>query len=218
MQERTYHESDWATRRWDRFNEGRIVEPRSFCQFWRTVLLYATISQLLGPVRVIVRLRRFVPSINLPGPKIPEQVSKRAGLLLRLFGRGIGHGLWLLAYPFRLFFPPAGRAVLARVVTVGEPIEAFGRRHEGVLGVFFKGFALVYVLSLAGFILVVALLASWLWTLIVIGSVTAGSMALYGFFKSGAVGVLWGAAGVLWGAAVAAKHGICPPVRIVREV
>jgi hypothetical protein len=153
------------------------------------VLLYVTIQQMLAPLR-------FVPSFSVPGP---------ARLLLRGFARG----LWFLLYPLRLLFPPLGRAVRAGVVSVGEPLEAFGERHEDILKVFFTGLAIVYILGLVGFLLVISLLASWFWTLISIGSVTVGSMALYGFFKSGA-------AGLLWGAAVAAKHGVCPPVTIVR--
>ncbi len=52
--ERVYAESDWAVRRWDRFND-KLVKPLSFCHFWRTVLLYATVQQLLAPWRAVVR-------------------------------------------------------------------------------------------------------------------------------------------------------------------
>lgn len=44
---RTYQASEWAARRWDWFNRGKIVEPLSFCQFWRTVLIWATLRWLL---------------------------------------------------------------------------------------------------------------------------------------------------------------------------
>ena len=217
MQERTYRTSDWAVRRWDGFND-RLVEPLSFCQFWRTVLLYVTISQLLGPVRAVVRLRRFAPSINLPGLRVPQPVSSASRLLLRGLGRGIVLGLWLLTYPFRLLFPPAGRAALAGVVAVGEPIVAFGERHKDGLKPVLLALLIIALTAEVIFLLVIALLASWFWTLVAIGGVTGGTLAIYGFFKSGAAGRILAALDLLWRAAVAAKHGICPPVRIVREV
>lgn len=43
----TYHASTWAVRRWDWFNGGKQVQPQSFCQFWRTVILYATVKWVL---------------------------------------------------------------------------------------------------------------------------------------------------------------------------
>jgi hypothetical protein len=214
---KVYQESDWAVRRWDWFNEGLSVRPLSFCQFWRTVLLYTTIKQLLAPVRAVGRLTRFVPSINLPGPKVPEHVSKRAGSLLRGLGRGLARGLWFLAYPLRLLMPPVGRAAVAGVVTVGEPIERFGQRNKDALGVLLVVFATLAVGSVITVYLVIAFLASLFWTSIVIASVIGGGFALFGFFRSGMPMLILGVLGLLWDAAVAAKHGICPPVEIERQ-
>ena len=76
---RTYHETEWAVRRWDRFNGERTVEPKSFCQFWRTVLLYATVQQLLAPLAWV---QRGVPAVNLPGVPVPD-AARQAGRLLR---------------------------------------------------------------------------------------------------------------------------------------
>lgn len=46
-----YYVDDWAVRRWDKFNAA-LVTPKSFCQFWRTVLLWATLASipLIGKV------------------------------------------------------------------------------------------------------------------------------------------------------------------------
>ena len=218
---RLYREFDWATQRWDWFNSGRIVEPKSFCQFWRTVLLYVTIKQLLAPIRVA---RGFVPSITIPGPKIPQSVSRRAGSLLRSVGRGSVHGLWLLAYSFRLLFPPVGRAALAGVVNVGEPIEAFVKRNGDGLRVVGIGLLVAIGLFYGGvaiLLLVLAFLANWFWTLAAIGGVIVIPLAFYGLLKSGFFGmardVIFPVLDLLWDAAVTAKHGVCPPVRIVRE-
>ncbi|KKK92392.1 hypothetical protein LCGC14_2703370, partial [marine sediment metagenome] len=52
--------------------------------------------------------------------------------------------------------------------------------------------------------------------LVGIGGVVGGLFTLYGFFKSGAAGLVLQVLGLIWGAAVAAKHGVCPPARIVR--
>ena len=66
----------------------------------------------------------------------------------------------------------------------------------------------------AGAVLVFASFSeNWFWTSIVAGALTAAvaiGFACYGFYKSGVLRLLWEAV-------VAAKHGICPPVRIVRE-
>lgn len=161
MTERTYHESEWAARRWDWFNEGRVVKPRSFCQFWRTVLIYATLKQF--------------------------------------FTR-----------PFRSLAKSVGGAALKGIVTAGEPIDSFGQRHIRVFKLL--GWSLIgaYAIGAAALFLAPAYTASWFWTLLGVVAGVVVILALYGIVKCGVIKLVWEAA-------VAAKHGICPPVEIVRH-
>ncbi len=157
---RLYGESDWAAERWDWFNEGRIVEPKSFCQFWRTVFLYVAIKQLLTPVRAV------------------------------------------------------RRSALSGVIAIGEPMAAFGERHQTGVKVLAWGTVAIYVGGIALMLFVAAFQASSFWSSVAIGSLLSVGLfgfATYGLFKSGA-------ARLAWEAALAAKHGICPPVRIIRTI
>ena len=257
MVERTYAESDWAVRRWDRFND-RLVKPLSFCHFWRTVLLYATVQQLLAPWRMVERIaRRFkrlaplglalvvvlavggggaISGINLVGslvvgivlgtalgflmvfePKLSEDFMLRLGTVHLSFWRGVGHGLWLLVWPLRKFFPPVGKRFSDTVVAAGEPIERYVQRHKAGLETIGSWALLVVCVAIVGFVIVVLLLESWIVTLAVVG-------ALAVIFLAALIGIpqaFWrffvGMLGLLWGAAVAAKHGVCPPVTILRR-
>ena len=151
----TYQKSDWAVRTWDWFNGGRQVEPKSFCQFWRTVVLYATVKRLL------------------------------------------------LAATF-----PA-RPMFSRAVIVGERMEAFEKRHHKAMGWLGIGAVVLYVTGSA-LVVLAALFTNWLWALATLGVALVGALGIYGCVKTGILGLLWQAA-------VAAKHGGCPPVTILRE-
>ena len=261
MAEKIYSETDWAVRRWDRFND-RLVKPLSFCQFWRTVLLYATIQQMLAPWWVIERtakrFKRFAPfgaglaivlivggggsisGISLVGslvagiilgltlgsvmvfePKLSEDVTLRLGEIHLGFWRGIGHGLWLLVWPFRTLFPPVGHRLVAGAVTVGEPVDKYlqryVQRHKAGLETLGTGALVSVIIAMVGFVIVAFLLESWIVTLAVLG-------VLVIVFLAALIGIpqaFWrffvGMLGLLWGAAVAAKHGVCPPVTITRR-
>lgn len=204
-----YHESEWAVRRWDWFNGGRIVRPLSFCQFWRTALVWATIKWLLFPVQWF---EGVMPRVPMPGflRHLILLPLKGCWLALRLSIRT----LWLLIYPLRQGAKPVGHAALAGGVSAGKRIQAFGQRHKTGLQRLGLGFLIVFYGSLLTFWAVLAFLASWFWTLVIgggaIGGVMVGSFALYGFFKSGALGLLWGAT-------VVTHDAICPPATIFRE-
>lgn len=150
-----YHEADWAAKRWDWFNQGRIVEPKSFCQFWRTVVLYATVKWLLV----------------------------------------------LATFPMRPMFH--------RAVAVGEGLDAFEKRHKKGMARFGVGVVAFYVTACA-LIIFAALVSSWFWGLVSLGGAVVVAFAAYGYIKTGVLGLLWQAA-------VAAHHGICPPVKITRS-
>lgn len=212
-EERTYHESEWAVGRWDYFNEGRAVEPKSFCQFWRTVLVYATVKQVLSPFR---RLGKATPKVPLP--RIPFAgraiaLSAKGGVFLV---QGVARLLWRLTFPLRAALKPAGRLAFTGAVNAGEQVGDFNECHRE--GVKQFGFGLVLTLygALVVFLLVICLFVSWLWTLVAIGGIVGGLFAFYGFFRSGTAALVLQVLGLFWGVAVAAKHGVCPPARIVR--
>lgn len=255
MAERIYAESDWAVRRWDRFND-QLVKPLSFCHFWRTVLLYVTIQQLLLPWRMIERsgrrLKSFAPLglalvvILLVGgggtfsgvglvisfgfgivlgttlgllmafePKLSDDIVFRLGAAHLSFWRGVGHSLWLLAWPLRTFFPPVGRRLVAGVVTIGEPVEEYSKRHKEGLEAIGMWALVVACVAVVGFVVIVLLLSNWLMTVAVIGAMAVVFLlALLGILQAAWKGFA-AVMGLLWGAAVAAKHGVCPPVTII---
>ena len=204
----TYHESSWAVRRWDWLNGGKVVMPQSFCQFWRTALLYASIRWLLLPLAALGELAQRIPLPTLPRFMLAPFLLLCQGcwLAVRLGARG----LWRLTYPLRCAGKAVGGATLTGLVAVGEPVVGFGERHKEGLTVL--GVSLVVLVAAAevAFIAVLLLLESWFWSLVGLGGLVVSSLALYGLYKSGVLGLLWQAA-------VAAHHGICPPVEIVRE-
>ena len=222
-----YHEMDWAAQRWDWFNEGRIVEPRSFCQFWRTVLLYATVALLLRPLERFLVSLPSLPNIPFPsalGPFI--QAAGKGGWFVLQAGKGVawflwriaGRVSWLLTYPLRLAARPTLSPVLATAVSAGRRIDTYGKQHRKGLDIFVRVLVAIYIATLVTVIATWLLLTSWAWTLIGVGAITVTGFAAYGFFKSGAPGLILDVLVLVSDAASAAKHGVCPPVRIIRRV
>lgn len=158
---RTYQASEWAAKRWDWFNRGKVIEPLSFCQFWRTVLIWATLRQLL---------------------------------------------IAFLFIPVRI----GGRAALAGVVSSGERFNRFGEHHDTLIRRIGIGFLALYLSGCATIIIMSIIGVNLLWALLVMGLGFAIGLAFYTLLRIGALGLMWQAA-------VAAKHGICPPVKIERE-
>ena len=211
--ERAYPESEWAAQRWDWFHGGRIVEPLSFCHFWRTVLVWATIKWLVSPLIWLDRVTSGLTLPTVPMPSIPWRFAllpvKGCWLVLR---EGAG-GLWRLTYPLRCIARPVGGAALAGAVKIGQPIEDSYQRHKTGLDRAKVAFGILFYGVVAVLILILAFLASWFWTLIVAGAIaaiTVGGFAVYGFAKSGA-------GALVWQAMIVVHHGICPPIRIVRS-
>jgi hypothetical protein len=214
---RAYHESEWAVRRWDWFNGGRIVEPLSFCQFWRTVLFYVPIRCLLMPFLMVSRAAATITAPGLPMAGLRGQASSLSFKGCKFAALSIGRVLWFLAYPLRWVLPPVGRTTLAGIVGIGEPVVAWRNRHQERLGDLGVSAAVICLIAATIFIVVVLLLQTSSWTLTTwlcvlagIGGSIVALFAGYGLYKSGLLPLIWQAA-------VAAKHGVCPPVDIVRE-
>ena len=150
-------------------------------------------------------------------PKLSEDFTLRIGTIHLSFWRGIGHGLWLLAWPFRTLFPPLGRRFSDTIVTAGEPIERYAQRHKAGLETIGSWALLAAVFAGIGVVIVVLLLESWIVTLAVIGTIAILFLAAIVGIPQAMWRVFVAVMGLLWGAAVAAKHGVCPPVTIVRS-
>ena len=114
------------------------------------------------------------------------------------------------AYDVAVFTMPAVvRPVVAGVAAAGKPVVGYGERHKVTLERLYGLAVGLWVIGIVTYGVVTAFLASWFWTLAGTGGLIVVSFAFYGLFKSGALGLLWQAA-------VAAKHGVCPPVEIIR--
>lgn len=219
--ERTYQESEWAVRRWDWFNGGKAIEPQSFCQFWRTVVLWATVKWFLTPFRwmhpPLRRLWYWEPSISTP--RTVQRVAHGTRHIVLVLAKGcwfalreVARGLWRLTYPLRCAARPVGGAALAGAVGAGERIEAAYQPHKIGIERVLMALLIATACFVAAFLVFIAFSESWFWTLIAIGAIAACAVvgfAAYGFSKSGA-------GALLWEAMVVVHHGICPPVRIVR--
>ncbi|KKK89062.1 hypothetical protein LCGC14_2736860, partial [marine sediment metagenome] len=188
-----YHELDWAAKRWDWFNGGRVVEPRSFCQFWRTVLFYATAKWFLGPLARLLSALPSLPSLPFPAALMPfiqavgtggwaalQATSRGAWVLFR----GSGRMVWFFLSPLRLLFKPTLSPVLTSAVNAGNRISDFSQQHKRGLHIISLGFVVTYLVILALFIVLMLLLLSWFWTLIGAGGLLMAGFSIYGFFKS----------------------------------
>ncbi len=150
-------------------------------------------------------------------PKLSEDAMHRLGEIQLSFWRGVGHGLWLLAWPLRVFFPPVGRRLVAGVVTVGEPVVEYASDHKEGLEKVGTVALLVFFIAMIGFAIVVLLISNWLITVTVLLAIALTFLlALLGVPQAAWRGFA-AVMGLLWGAAVAAKHGVCPPVTITRQ-
>ena len=173
-------------------------------------------ANLVGSVVVGIVLGTALGLLMVFEPKLSEDMTLRVGAAHLSFWRRIGHVLWLLAWPFRFFFPPVGRRLVAGVVTVGEPIEAYVKGHKEGIESVGSWVLLVVCIALVGFVIIALLISNWLMTVMVLLAIAVVvflvllgiPQAFWRFF----VAVM----GLLWGAAVAAKHGVCPPVTIIR--
>ena len=154
--EKVYHESGWAVRRWDWFNDGKIVQPKSFCQFWRTVLLYSTVKWLFTPIR--------------------------------------GRSIW------------RGRSLNWLIIPSNESVS-------NVTIVSVKVFVIPLVL---GSLSLLYFQNAGIWGVVGLWIFFGLCFVLIGFTKIGGWCVLWNILALLWDASVAAKHRICPFVKIIR--
>ena len=216
---RTCGADDWAVRRWDRVHDGRPKLPTSFCQFWRTVLLWATLAStpLIGKM-----FQAHLYEAPPPSPLNPRIAM--AGRAAEKGAKAIGTALWTLLWPLRVVFGSLWMAASSAAAWIDDR-EHVKRRIE-------RTFAFLVVCFGAGAIIFWAVLLSiWFtqawhadWRLFVIGceslALTLGAI-IWGRERI-ATGILAageaiaGVFGLLWEIAVVSHHRICPPMEIVR--
>ena len=211
-----YFEGTWAVRRWDRFNGGKQVVPRSFCQFWRTILLWATLASLpLVGQQFRTHLIEEKPIKEWDSNEHARQVAA-----LRKVVTPPALFVWWLLWPIRIVLYGAWRTTATVIAFVDERDT---RRLETVLG----GAALlvvvglcIYTVVMLGIVIVIAWMASWPIFLAVVLGVPL-SLAIMGFlalrYGYSIVSGVRSFFQLIWGIAVTSKHRVCPPMVIVRN-
>ncbi len=215
MEVQQYSDQDWAVRRWDSFNGGKQIEPKSFCQFWRTILLWATLASipLIGRVLFLTHLIEKPPAKKWSGDGVSE---RRIAALRKIVDRPAAFVWWLL-WPVRIVLYGAWRATATVVAFVDE------RDTRWLETALFGALLLVAVVAF-GFLLIVlglALAGAWRENWPVFLAIALGVPLLLASvfllalrFGSSIMSFFQ----VVWGVAVASKHRVCPPMVIARAV
>ena len=102
IRERVYNHDEWAVRRWDALHDGIQVEPKSFCQFWRTVYIWCTLMKL--PFIGKWFKESAPPEIDWDAPPVIKEKKEPSWLAKAMVK--LGELCWLLFYwtialPFR---------------------------------------------------------------------------------------------------------------------
>ncbi len=217
---RTYEESSWAVRRWDWFHHGTIIEPKSFCQFWRTVVVYATLAQFLP----FLREKTLTPQEWFESRNRPR--------------RNYGHAfrpLLILLAPVRFLASIIAAPFLLTAVWIDEHDQA----RERIIKVLRGLVAGIAISALIG----IALFLSWFAATIVIPWLLGGNVALFfaevlaagmvgfGVFiglillvayalehgGENALAFVGSGFHLAWDIAVTEKKRVCPPMEIRRQ-
>lgn len=103
VSERVYNENEWAVKRWDALHNGWKIEPKSFCQFWRTVFLWCTLMQLPWVGKWFIKYERdeYEAVAVTKAEAEPKEPSRLAKALVAL-GNGMWSGQrWTIFLPIR---------------------------------------------------------------------------------------------------------------------
>ena len=211
MDDIKYYEHDsWMVRRWNRFTDGDT--PKSFCQFWRTVLLWATLASI--PIIGKVFLSHLAPA---SAPKIRTAAEiERFNLLIRgMFGPPVAFIGWLV-WPLRTMIYLLWRGVTTIVAFIDEADTAKVERVLSIIAlVAIVGISVIW-LSITGYWLSVAWKNNWPVFLAIVVAVPATGILLF-FTLRPVLAVIGQIVMTIWHIAVVSKHRICPPIAIVRK-
>lgn len=232
-----YSENEWAVKRWDWFHRGEKKEPHSFCQFWRTVLLWATLAIVMPFIRPLTdeeKLRRFRIRVDRytrqqVEEKKPSKVFINAKLVFQRLFLYVGVFAYILIWPFRLI----GKSI---VWAIGSGSDMAEKHRSGLvrLGNMLLLLALIIVALCVTYLAIVLVTVVIPWLLHVhinifklilwIGITTVVMIAtIYVGFRW-VMPVMWAFLTVLFEvfmmlfeAAKAGHHKICPPMEIQRR-
>ena len=211
---RQYETGSWAVRRWDNFNGGRIVEPLSFCQFWRTVILWAS----LAAVPILGGL--FLTHLGVR-PTSDERAASQAKFDRRLATIGRWFGpialcIWKLLLPVRWVF----NTTLKVIVNITAFIdEADTKGLEKIIGAIF----VIIAVAVIGFLFFMIGWGIWLaweanWGIFLIIAFGAPTLLVASALLTMRFGpAVWGVMVLGWEMAVVSKHRVCPPMTINRS-
>jgi len=234
MKARTYTEYDWAVRRWDRFTTGsksrngpRFQTPKSFCQFWRTVLLWATLASIPFVGKLFLsHLQVFSFAVDYERELAKKEARERR---FNTYIMPIVRVVWTLLLPVRVIVVFIARGVGSVVEYIDD---RDGLKHK--LNNVFAGACLLVAagaLCVLAVLIVHALIESWqadmTFFLLILGSVVAGLVGLlvYIYFLGkmtirvilAVLDALGSIFGLLWSVALVQKKRVCPPMEIVRR-
>lgn len=227
MEERTYTDQDWAVQRWDRFNGGKIIEPKSFCQFWRTVLLWSTLSiiPLFGKIFLTHLYQPSPEEVDRRNKKFDERMDTIESVLNKIYRnvlRPLGLGIWKLLWPLRTMLYLIWRGLCN--------IAAYIDEHKQIQNIFMVA-GLIFLLGVVVLYLAIGFLTAWkaigAWTLLLfigipvlflIGTITL-ILSVDPLVNSlvkvlstiGQIFIL------IWQVLVTSKHRVCPPMDIIRS-
>ena len=218
-----YTTMDWMVRRWDRINGGRKVAPKSFCQFWRAVLLWATLASL----PVIGRYFVWHPTtqeaeVKLQLPAKPTELPRSVRILSQVCAYISGcliRVVWKALWPLRQL----GWRVVGVADWVanwyGDSEHTWLRRVSGIAWWVFVTFCLLVILFEVGLVIFLAWQANTFIFLVVAGAVVVGSTLAVVFRRQLIVALLvvGDVLGTLVYVLIAAKRHVCPPVEIKRD-
>ncbi len=218
-----YTSQDWAVQRWDRLHAGRHVEPRSFCQFWRGVLLWATLASIPVVGKMFLAHLQVVPplSVRLAEQEAFDRRVRRVKAVVTPFGRVV----WVLLWPIRQTVYWIGRGAVTVVSYLEDTLS--GRtlpKWTQYPWYLWEALIVLTGVGLGTFLLVRLLIAAWQasWPIFLFAGfgipVMVASLALV-LWRYGLVwlNVLAGFGAMLWDIAIVSKHRVCPPITIIRE-
>lgn len=200
----TYNQSSLFVRVWDWFNDGRVVTPLSFCQFWRTVLFYSPVKFLLTKLGSLFSALKIVKTPSINTPPVVNTVAKHTGSGIFSAIKTVLKSIWKPLRPVIIKF-------IGGLEFIYEHFEQSRLRGYGIaiLGVLFILFiVVVMVIDLVAITFV--LKDYWKWCLIGLGSFAGFASYIYLMLKTGMFGFVFNII-------LSAKHGICPPVTITRS-
>ena len=207
MDDIKYDNDSWMVRRWDKFTDGDT--PESFCQFWRTVLLWATLASI--PIIGKVFLTHLWPT---PTPKIRTAAEiEQFNLLIRgMFGPPVAFIGWLV-WPLRTMIYLLWRGVTTIAAFIDEADTTKVERVLTITAIVGVVGAAVIWLSIISYWMSVAWKDNWPVFLAIMAGILATGILSF-FTLRPVLAIIGQIVMTIWHIAVVSKHRVCPPITI----